>query len=191
MPFIFALALMNSAPFAETLPEIRVHSLFAREDLNLPVSGQKTIISFFSPSSLSRLEEWLEHLSLRSEEVRDLVFINVLWPGGTFFMIPRPKAMQRMEDEILESLAELRHDEDQARLMRSMRMVWVADIERRIHRQLNLKAGPFQAMLLDENGRILGQYEGFSRTQALHLRAHLLSTATSSGNGMHDPDKEE
>lgn len=149
--------------------------IFTAEQISFPEQNEKIyIISFFSEKTSTAVFEWLSILPLKRLNPEKIEFINIVFPGGLFFMIPPKKALatlrQQISDEIEKNLANC-HIEQQ-RFFQSLRIRWIADFQRKIFRSWGLDSqeswffffSPTQEPVL---------YKGFSRLQSLDLLIRL------------------
>jgi|GEM_PF-1895506 hypothetical protein len=178
MRWIFAFLFLISSSFSQG-PETLT---FSYRDLNgregkFPIHGKQVLLSFLNKESSSVLEKWLGSLPLEELKRRQIVFLNILFPGGIFFMIPKKKARYSLGIKVNQEVANYLKfsSEVEREIYDSLDIRWVPDFDRKIFGQFGLNSKQSHFLLFNETGTIQGIYEGFTHMQKVDFLSKLSS----------------
>lgn len=118
--------------------------------------GKIVLLTFLDRDSANEAIHWLERQTTWLLHQPGVSFVNVFYPGGMFFMIPRGEAVHRIRQEVgktrQEMMASLPPDEQKRLEAADIR--WVVDWKRGIASRYPVERGRANLFLLDELGRI-------------------------------------
>jgi len=174
LKFFLVLTLFVNSWASSGLQEFKARSL-SGEELRFPFPGKIVILSFFSASTLEDLQAWIEILPLSLLQEDKLVFLNILYPGPGFALIPPRKARKSLKTRIdreLQTIAQEANTEVPIPLEK-MSIHWIPDFKKKLFKRFKLDFRKSHTFLVDSKSRLRGAYQGFSRIQALNLRLKL------------------
>jgi hypothetical protein len=152
--------------------------LFSGKRVDFPCDPEKfCIISFFSEKTSNSVFDWLSILPFEQLDPQKIEFINVLFPGGIFFMIPQPKALNAIRKQVTAEIQKNLQNSppEQQKIFHSLNIKWVADLQRKLFRSWNLDANESWFFFFAPGNNEPTVYRGFSRLQSLDflIRLHL------------------
>jgi hypothetical protein len=155
-------------------PPFEVGTLFHHQ-ASFPEQGRITIVSFFSPRSTDELFSWIEVLPLQLSSQLNIRFINILFPGGIFFMIPRKKAYERISEQVQEKIqtALEQMSNEERGIFEQLEIYWVADLDKNIFKSWGLDYNDSWFFLFDEKGKLVRKYSGYSNLQSLDFQLQI------------------
>ena len=176
MRWIFAFLLLISSGFSQDPDSLS----FSFRDLNgnegrFPILGKQVVLSFLNKGSSNVLEKWFDSLPYEDLESEQMVFVNIIFPGGIFFMIPKKKARNSLRTKVNQEISNYLSDctELERRLYGSLDIRWIPDFKRKVFAQFGLKSSHSHFLLFSEAGTIQGIYEGFTQMQKMDFLSKL------------------
>ena len=133
--------------------------------------GRSLILSLLNHDSTNAVQQWIEALPLEKVKQHNLSFINIVFPGGLFFLIPPRKALKTLQKRIdREVKSYLEHaGAKERRIFQELDIRWVADFDQSIFEEFNLSPQKSHFLFFNSQGDLLGQYTGFSEIQKIHF----------------------
>lgn len=130
-----------------------------------------TVLAMLSSRDTSLVEEWLRGVNLKSLRKKPVEFINFVFPGGLFFMIPRKKALfrirERIETEERDYLRNMNPQESQ--IYQELKVRWIADFTANTWAQLELDKNKGYLFLIAPDGRVLERVKSQNRSELKSL----------------------
>lgn len=129
--------------------------------------GKYIVLAMLSSRDSSLVEEWLRGVNLKTLGRKPVKFVNFVFPGGLFFMIPRKKALakirERIESEEREYLNNMNPQE--SRIYQKLEVSWIADFTANTWAQLELDKNKGYLFLIAPDGRVLERVKSQNRTE--------------------------
>jgi|GEM_PF-1391579 len=129
------------------------------------------VLAMLSSRDSSLVEEWLSGVNLSTLSRKPVEFVNFVFPGGLFFMIPRKKALgkirERIESEERDYLNNMNPQE--SRIYQELKVSWIADFTANTWAQLELDKNKGYLFLIAPDGRILERVKSQNRTELKSL----------------------
>lgn len=152
-----ALDRMLSAPRAADIEQV---DLYGRDFRLRDLRGRVVLLSFLDRDSVGEAVEWLERQTTWLLHQEGVSFVNVFYPGGVFFLIPRGEAVHRIRTEVAEARERMIQGlpEDEKALLAAADIRWLVDWKRRLSSRYPVERGRANVFLLDELGRIREVY---------------------------------
>ena len=170
----------TSGPFRQfILNRNSIHS----EPVRVPEPFNCKIVTFFNKHNSPLVKSWIDYLPLREAHNHQVGFVNIIFPGGLFFMIPRRQALKKIKkqvDQAMEGAISTLNPEDQS-LVRDLNLHWIADFSRFHFKQLELDSKKMHVLLVDQKGQVLAKETGFHEASASKLREFLLKSLKTNG----------
>ncbi|MCO4783785.1 MAG: hypothetical protein KC646_15770 [Candidatus Cloacimonetes bacterium] len=124
---------------------------------------------------------WIESLNLGLIKRANVKLLNIISPGGMFFMIPKKKAFDKIkkvvQQEFEESVSYLDPKDRLAVLDLDIR--WLGDYKRQLFNKYKAEINQSTVILFDHSGKQITRVDGYSKTKAAKLKLEVLKTMKS------------
>jgi len=135
--------------------------------------GRVVVVSFIDKQSRDEAIRWTE--SLPADYLGDprLAFVNVVFPGGISFLVPRPKVVDRLRADIAAIRAGMRDSmppDDRERLARTT-IRWAVDWKRRHSAEWGVIRHNVNVYVVDAQGRLRDTHRGMTASTTARLDA--------------------
>lgn len=188
------LAFLNQGAKALSQVEIRPPAphfsqtdLFGNEFDLSQTRGKITLLTFLDRNSSAEAVAWLERQTTWLLHQPDISFVNVFYPGGHSFLIPRGEVVVKIREEIQKSEAALMKDlpPPDVQAYQDAEIHWLVDWKRQISRLYPVERGRVNLFLLDRQGSIVEvhRYEPERSDDGLRSRVFELLSALPQGAG--------
>ena len=141
------------------------------------------VVSFIDKKSRKEAIEWVESLPADYLGDNRLAFVNVIFPGGISFLVPRPKVVQRLRDDVKTVRDGMRQSlppEERANLDKTT-IRWAADWKRHHSHRWGVIRHRVNVFIIDSEGRLRDTLRGMTKTTTQRvslLLPRLLKAAT-------------
>lgn len=174
---LFLLLILLSVSYSTTNLQLKRNSLFDKK-IDLPDSKSPVLLSFFTKGNQDEMSQWIENLNPSLIKRANVKLLNVISPGGMFFMIPKKKAFHKIrnvvETEFQESISDLAPQERLEIL--DLDINWLGDYKRQLFNKYEAKINISTVILFDANGQLITRVDGYSKTKAAKLKIEVLKT---------------
>lgn len=137
--------------------------------------GRVAVVSFVDRKSSADAMRWADELP--GEWLGDprLVFLNVVFPGGISFLVPRPAVVDRLRDEIAATMADYAAGlpPDLRRRFDATEIRWAADWKRRTSGDWGVVRHELNVFVVDGQGRLRERMHGATEATRELLRRTL------------------
>ena len=133
--------------------------------------GRVVVVSFIDKKSQKEAIEWVESLPADYLGDSKLVFVNVIFPGGISFLVPRPKVVQRLRSDIESVRQSMRLSlptGDRAKLEKTT-IRWAADWKRHHSTRWGVIRHRVNVFIVDGQGRLRDTLRGMSDSTTKRL----------------------
>ncbi|PCJ21078.1 MAG: hypothetical protein COB02_00375 [Candidatus Cloacimonadota bacterium] len=173
------IALLSISWTKENL-QIKRNSLFGQK-ISIPNQKQPILVSFFTKGNQKQMNQWIESLNPKLLKRAKIKLLNIVSPGGLFFMIPKKKVFNKIrkivKSEFKESISYLQEKERQDIL--NLDIIWLGDYKRQLFNLYKAKINQSTVILFDENGQQIIKINGYSKTKESKLKIEILKTIKS------------
>ncbi len=120
------------------------------------LAGRTVVLSFLDRDSVPEAVRWLDRQTTWFLHQEGITFVNVFFPGGIFFLVPRGEAVARIRREVDETRAGMAEGLDPASRQRleTADIRWVVDWKREWSSLYPVERGRVNLFLLDRERRI-------------------------------------
>jgi hypothetical protein len=118
--------------------------------------GSAVVLTFLSPACYKEAIAWLKGVQTSFLGDREIVFINVLYPGPTPAFSSRAATARRLRARIEEFYADVRDRMSPAeqRSLERTEIRWIVDWRRELYRRYDVAVDRVHLVLIDRSGRI-------------------------------------
>lgn len=148
-------------------PQAKPLNLMDLYGTNLNIEDYKDkilIVSFLDKKSQEEAIEWVESLPSSYLGSKDIVFINVIYPGGVSVLVPRGKVVERLRNDIHSLRTGFRKGlspEDKSR-MDATEIRWAADWERKWSQKWGSMRHMVNIFIIDRQGILRDTIRGMN-----------------------------
>ncbi len=127
------------------------------ETVKLPSTGTLHVVSFLNKRSESSIKMWTDFLPLKTLANRSVVFTNIVFPGGLFFMIPRSKAILKIRKTIENEINKFQKQwtAEERQIYQTLDINWVVDFKRKFFKAYQLNSNYSHLFLINSEGKLL------------------------------------
>lgn len=150
-------AALDRALKAPKAPPLRCSDLFgAPFDLSA-LEGKVVILASVDRKSQDEAFRWLQGQPVFHLGRKDLAYVNLVFPGGIFFLVPRGEAVVRIRKMIDEATAGVTADlsPDDRRRFDGTEIHWIVDWKRDAMGRFGAFPGRVNLFVIDHEGRIV------------------------------------
>ncbi|MCJ8345399.1 hypothetical protein MJH12_07655 [bacterium] len=173
----FLILTLLSFSYSKTSIKLKRNSLFAKK-IQIPNQNSPTLVSFFTKGNQDEMNQWIENLNPSLIKRAKVKLLNVISPGGMFFMIPKKKVFRKLrkivKEEFEDSLSYL--PMDQRLEVLDLDIVWLGDYKRELFNLYKAKINQSTVILFDANGDHILTIYGYSKLKASKLKIEILKT---------------
>jgi len=156
-------------------PELKLQDLYGAPLSLNEYQGRVVVVTFIDKKSQTEAISWTERLPEDYLGDERVVFINVIFPGGISFLVPRVKVVERLRSEITSVRAQLRASmtpEQRTRLENST-IRWAADWKRRHSARWGVVRHRVNVFIVSPDGRLRETLRGMTPATAEILERNL------------------
>jgi len=137
-------------------PPLEVQDMYS-ETVKLPSTGTLHVVSFLNKQSGSSVRLWTEFLPLKMLANHSVVFSNIVFPGGLFFMIPKSKALSKIRKIIENEVNQFQEGwpAEDKKVYQSLKINWVVDFKRNLFKKYELNSRYSYLFLINSEGKLL------------------------------------
>ena len=161
-------------------PRFSQSDLFGRPFDLTQTRGKIVLLAFLDRNSTFEAIEWLERQTTWLLHEPNLSFVNVFYPGGHSFLIPRGEVVSKIRKEINRSEKNLLMGlaDPEVEAYKKADIHWLVDWKRQISRLYPVEKGRVNLFLIDTEGAIfeVHRYDPENPSEGLRKQIlHLLS----------------
>ena len=126
--------------------------------------GRVVVVSFIDKKSQKEAIEWVESLPADYLGLPKLAFVNVIFPGGISFLVPRPKVVKRLRGDIENVRQSMRHSLSPAERekLKKTTIRWAADWKRHHSTRWGVIRHRVNVFIVDSQGRLRDTLRGMN-----------------------------
>ena len=140
-------------------PGFRATDMYGKEVSLDDYHGANVVLTFLSPTCVKDAVEWLKGVQTNFLGLRDVVFVNVLFPGPTPAFSSRSASLKTLRTKIEDFYAQARDHmaPDDRKRLESSEIRWIVDWKRDLHERYDVVPDRVTILLIDGNGRVREQ----------------------------------
>jgi cytochrome oxidase Cu insertion factor (SCO1/SenC/PrrC family) len=145
-------------------PNLDLQDLYGNQLSLTSYKGKIVIVSFLDKKSQEEATTWVESLPASYLGDSRIVFVNVVFPGGISFLVPRPKVVSRLRQDIedlRESFRKSLSPKEQLE-MESTEIRWAADWKRDWASRWGSIRHMVNVFIIDQDGKLRDTIRGMN-----------------------------
>ncbi len=166
----------NSGIFSYPVsPSLKLVDLYGKQMDIQDYRNKVVVLAFIDKKSQAETIKWVENLPSDYLGDKRLVFINVIFPGGISFVIPRAKVVKRLRKDIGNIRASLQTslNTDEGERLEKTEIRWAADWKRQHSSRWGAIRHRVNLFLIDSTGHIRDTMRGMSISTTTRLKITL------------------